>query len=80
MRDLFRFVHLVEFSAFDRFPLLTWLWIPPIDFVGVRCAEDLRACRPVGQIAAEFLVDVEIPGRVGIEASEDGLLVATILS
>ena len=79
MGDLLGLLDVVELAALDRFPLLTRLWTPPVDLVGARCAVDLHPRRSIRQIATELLVDVEVPGRIGVEAGEDGLLVAACL-
>jgi len=42
--------------------------------------EDFHPCRAVRQVATQFLVDVKVPRRVGVEAREHGLLVATVFS
>jgi len=80
MRHLVWLLNVVEFAAPHRFPVLTRLWTPPVDLVGARCTEDFHTSRPIRQVAAQFLVDVEVPGRGRIEAGEHGLLVAARLS
>ncbi len=80
MGDVCRLLGVVEFASFNRLPVLTRLRTPPIDLVGARRAEDLHPCRSVGKVATQFLADMEIPGRVCVEAGEDGLLVTTCLA
>ena len=80
MRHIVRLVNLVDLASFDRLPVLTRLRTPPVDLVDTRSTEDFHPRRPIRRIATQFLVDVEIPGRVGVEAGEDGLLVAACLS
>lgn len=80
MRYLGRFLDVVEFTTFDRLPIAVGCRTPPVNLVGTGFAEDLHSCRPIGQVATRFLVDVEIPGRIGIEAGEDCFLVPTRLS
>jgi len=70
----------VELATFDRPPVVAGCRTPPVDLVGARCAEDLHPRRPIGQVATQFCVDVEIPGRLGIEAGDDRFLVPTRLS
>ncbi len=80
MRHFPRLPDVVKLAALDRSPVLTRFRTPPVDLIGVRCAEDLHARRSIGQIATQFLVDVKVPGRGCIEAGEYGLLVAACFS
>jgi len=80
MRHTVRLLDIVELATLDRLPVHTRLRTPPVDLVGTWCAENLYPRRPVREVAPELLVDVEIPGRVGVEAGEDSLLVAACLS
>jgi hypothetical protein len=66
-------------DEFDRLPVVAGFRTPPVDLVGTRCAENFHPRRPVRQVTPMFFVDVEIPGRVGIEAGKDRFLVATVL-
>jgi hypothetical protein len=80
MRHVVWFLDVVELATFDRLPVFSGCWTPPVDLVGTRCAEDLHPRRSIRKITTELFVDVEIPGRVGVEAGEDSLLVAACLS
>lgn len=80
MRYLIWLLDIVELSALHRPPVIPGLWTPPANLVGTGFAENFHSRRPIGQVATQFLVDVEIPGRIGIEAGEDCFLVPTRLS
>ena len=60
MRHVVRLVDLVDLASFDRLPVPTRLRTPPVDLVGAQCAEDLHPRRPIRQVAAQFLVNLEI--------------------
>jgi hypothetical protein len=79
MRNLLRLLDAVELSALDRLPVLIWLRTPPVDLIVAWGTEDFHPRRPIRKIATELLVDVEVPRRIGVEAGEDGLLVAACL-
>jgi len=80
MGDIGWFVDIVELTTFDRLPVLIWLRTPPVDLIVAWGTEDLHPRRSIRKIATELLVDVEVPRRIGVEAGENGLLVATVFS
>jgi hypothetical protein len=80
MRDLRRFLDVVELATLDWLPVLPRCWNSPVGLGGTRWAKDFHPCRAVRRVATQFLVDVEVPRRVGVEAGEYRLLVAAYFS
>ena len=79
MRHLVWFLDIVELALLDRLPVVPRCWTPPVDLVGTWCAENFHPCRPIREVATQFLVNVEIPGRIGVETGEDRFRVAAFL-